>query len=106
LPKKTLLSNNQDRAGPLPHEARGKSGPENHCNEQKAHFSAIRQLKKGATFRRSRVFAGSDGRWCHECWVYPIYEHINMLGRYSFVVPEAVARGGLRPLRDPAGEHP
>ena len=35
-----------------------------------------------------------------------IYEHINMLGRYSFVVPEAVARGGLRPLRDPAGEHP
>ena len=25
-----------------------------------------------------------------------IYEHINMLGHYSFVVPEAVARGGLR----------
>lgn len=27
------------------------------------------------------------------------YEHINMLGRYSFAVPDAVARGELRPLR-------
>jgi len=26
-------------------------------------------------------------------------EHINMLGRYSFAVPEAVTRGELRPLR-------
>ena len=30
-----------------------------------------------------------------------IHEHINMLGRYSFLVPEAVARAELRPLRDP-----
>ena len=29
------------------------------------------------------------------------HEHINMLGRYSFAVPEAVARGELRPLRNP-----
>jgi TnpA family transposase len=27
--------------------------------------------------------------------------HINLLGRYSFAVPEAVARGELRPLRNP-----
>ena len=27
-----------------------------------------------------------------------VHEHINMLGRYSFSVPEAVARGELRPL--------
>ena len=27
------------------------------------------------------------------------HEHINLLGRYSFVVPEAVARGEMRPLR-------
>jgi TnpA family transposase len=27
--------------------------------------------------------------------------HINMLGRHSFALPEAVARGELRPLRDP-----
>lgn len=27
------------------------------------------------------------------------HEHINMLGRYSFVVPDAVARGELRSLR-------
>ena len=30
-----------------------------------------------------------------------IYEHINMLGRYSFAVPEEVARGELRPLHNP-----
>ena len=30
-----------------------------------------------------------------------IFEHINMLGRYSFAVPEEVARGELRPLRNP-----
>jgi TnpA family transposase len=28
--------------------------------------------------------------------------HINLLGRYSFAVPEAVTRGELRPLRDPS----
>jgi hypothetical protein len=28
-------------ARPLPHEAGGKSGPESHCNGQKAHFSAM-----------------------------------------------------------------
>ena len=27
------------------------------------------------------------------------HEHINMLGRYSFAVPDAVAQGELRPLR-------
>lgn len=31
-----------------------------------------------------------------------LHEHINMLGRYSFSVPKAVAKGELRPLRDPA----
>jgi TnpA family transposase len=32
------------------------------------------------------------------------HEHINMLGRYSFVVPESVTRGELRPLRNPLQE--
>ena len=31
-----------------------------------------------------------------------VHEHINMLGRYSFAIPETVARGELRPLRNPA----
>jgi len=31
-----------------------------------------------------------------------IYPHINMMGRYSFYLPEIVARGLLRPLRNPA----
>ena len=31
-----------------------------------------------------------------------LHEHINMLGRYSFSVPETVAQGGLLPLRDPS----
>ncbi len=30
-----------------------------------------------------------------------INDHINLLERYSFAVPEAVTRGGLRPLPDP-----
>ena len=29
------------------------------------------------------------------------HRHVNMLGRYAFTLPEAVARGELRPLRDP-----
>jgi hypothetical protein len=33
-------------------------------------------------------------------------EHINLLGRYSFVVPEPVVRGELSPLRTPAGDEP
>ncbi len=28
-------------------------------------------------------------------------KHINMLGRYAFSLPDFVARGELRPLRDP-----
>jgi Tn3 transposase DDE domain len=35
-----------------------------------------------------------------------IHEHINMLGRYSFVVPQSVVRGELRPLRTPADDEP
>ena len=29
------------------------------------------------------------------------FDHINMLGRYAFILPDLVARGELRPLRDP-----
>ena len=31
-----------------------------------------------------------------------IYKHIHVLGRYSFLMPESVAKGELRPLRNPA----
>jgi len=31
-----------------------------------------------------------------------IFDHINLLGRYAFLVPEAVQRGELRPLRNPS----
>ena len=31
-----------------------------------------------------------------------VFSHINLLGRYAFAVPEAVSRGELRPLRNPA----
>ena len=30
-------------------------------------------------------------------------EHVNLLGRYAFALPEEVRRGELRPLRDPVG---
>ena len=29
------------------------------------------------------------------------YEHINVLGRYAFTLPETVVRGELKPLRYP-----
>ena len=29
------------------------------------------------------------------------HKHVNMLGRYAFTLPDTVARGELRPLRDP-----
>ena len=32
------------------------------------------------------------------------HRHINLLGRYAFTVPEAVANGELRPLRNPTSE--
>ena len=28
------------------------------------------------------------------------FDHINMLGRYAFILPDPIARGELRPLRD------
>ena len=31
-----------------------------------------------------------------------VFEHINLLGRYAFSVPDSVVRGHLRPLRNPA----
>ena len=30
------------------------------------------------------------------------FDHINMLGRYAFILPDGIARGELRPLRDPS----
>jgi len=33
-----------------------------------------------------------------------IHDHTNLLGRYSFAIPESVARGELRPLRNPAAD--
>ena len=32
------------------------------------------------------------------------YQHVNFLGRYSFALAEPIARGELRPLRDPDEE--
>ena len=29
------------------------------------------------------------------------FDHVNMLGRYAFILPDSIARGELRPLRDP-----
>ena len=35
-----------------------------------------------------------------------VHDHINMLGRYSFSIPESVAHGDLRPLRNPSDPGP
>jgi hypothetical protein len=33
-----------------------------------------------------------------------LFKHINFLGRYAFDLPQAVAEGALRPLRNPTSE--
>lgn len=35
-----------------------------------------------------------------------VHDHINMLGRYSFSIPESVSRGELRPLGNPSEPGP
>jgi len=54
--------------------------------------AALRQLKtEGYPVRAEDVARLTPLRW----------GHINMLGRYTFRLPEAIARGELRPLRHP-----
>jgi len=33
-----------------------------------------------------------------------LFKHINFLGRYAFDLPQAIAEGALRPLRNPSSE--
>ena len=45
---------------------------------------------------------GFDVRPEDMAWLSPLgFEHINVLGRYAFILPDGIARGELRPLRDP-----
>ena len=45
---------------------------------------------------------GFDVRAEDEARLSPLgFDHINMLGRYAFILPDQLARGELRPLRDP-----
>ena len=45
---------------------------------------------------------GSPGRPEDMARLSPlVFDHINLLGRYAFSVPDSVARGLLRPLRNP-----
>ena len=54
--------------------------------------AALRQLKaEGYPVHAADVARLTPLRW----------GHINMLGRYAFVLPDAIARGELRPLRHP-----
>jgi len=54
--------------------------------------AALHQLKaEGYPVRTADVARLTPLRW----------GHMNMLGRYAFTLPDAVARGELRPLRHP-----
>jgi hypothetical protein len=58
-------------------------------------------LYTGAALNQLRV-EGHDVRDEDAARLSPLgFEHINMLGRYAFILPDVVARGELRPLRDP-----
>jgi hypothetical protein len=57
----------------------------------------------GALF--TRVKDGYPIRDEDVAWLSPLlYHYINMLGRYSFEVPEAAIRGERRPLHNPADD--
>jgi hypothetical protein len=68
-----------------------------HCNAVSTNTiymdAALRQLRKeGFEVREEDVARLS-----------PLgHEHINMLGRYAFSLPDKIARRELRPLRNPA----
>ena len=37
----------------------------------------------------------------HQAGHDPRFDHVNIIGRYTFILPHGIARGELRPLRDP-----
>ncbi|QCO16980.1 hypothetical protein D3869_16950 (plasmid) [Azospirillum brasilense] len=48
------------------------------------------------------AFRRSAHRPARRCRLSPLaHEHVNMLGRYAFTLPEPVVRGELRPPRNP-----
>ncbi|MBK8184630.1 MAG: Tn3 family transposase [Candidatus Competibacteraceae bacterium] len=55
--------------------------------------AALAQLR-----REGRMVRDEDGARLSPL----IHGHIHVLGRYSFLIPESVATGELRPLRNPA----
>ena len=54
---------------------------------------------RGTDPARVRGLRGPDQG--HRPTVAPRLKHINMLGRYTFTLPDLVTRGELRTLRDP-----
>ena len=61
-------------------------------------FSGLNDITVPGTLRDSLIVEKADVARRSPL----LHEHINMLGRYSFSVPESVAKGELRPWRDPA----
>jgi hypothetical protein len=64
---------------------------EGHCYVEIKWLSIWRRNRKG-NWRRASLALG--------------FSHVNMLDRYAFTLPEFVARGELRPLRDPKTANP
>ncbi len=54
-------------------------------------------IGSGASFTPSSTPLGNEHRPTSDA----SYDHSNLLGRYTFVLAEPLARGALRPLRDP-----
>jgi hypothetical protein len=72
-------------------EAHGMEGPRRRCSSS------------AATTRNRLRAGGYNARDEDMARLSPLgHEHINRLGRHAFAPPDAVARGGLRSLQDPA----
>ena len=85
-----------------------------HRQEQEEQLGALGLTLNVIALWNSTYIQAALDQLAHEGWdvcqadvarVSPLaFKHINFLGRYAFDLPQAVAEGALRPLRNPNSE--
>ena len=61
------------------------------------------RVSKGSSAGSHSRESETEAKILHVARLSPlVFDHINLLGRYAFSVPDSVIRGELRPLRNPA----
>ena len=85
-----------------------------HRHEQEEQLGALGLTLNAIALWNSTYIQAAIDQLTHEGWsisdadiarVSPLlFKHINFLGRYAFDLPQAIAEGALRPLRNPNSE--